>query len=93
MNSNLHIDGTLILRKVANEFLLVPINETALKLNGMISISESAALLWGVLEKGCRKSELIEILLNEYEIDRDTAETDVDRFLGQLSELHLLKEE
>lgn len=93
MNSNLHIDGTLILRKVANEFLLVPINETALKLNGMISISESAALLWNVLEKGCQKSDLIEILLNEYEIDYESAETDIDRFLGQLRELHLLKEE
>lgn len=92
MNSYLQTEGTLILREVAGEFILIPTGETALKMNGIISLSVSGALLWKLLEKGCQRSELTDAVLKEYETDRETAESDVAAFLNRLKELELLKE-
>ena len=41
-------------------------------------------MLWNLLVDGAEKSQLAEALLAEYEIDRETAEADVDRFVGVL---------
>ena len=82
----------VILRQVAGEYILVPVGELSLRLQGMISLSESGGLLWKRLEGGCTEQELTDALLAEYEVDRPQAERDVRAFLDMLREAGLLEE-
>ena len=57
-----------------------------------MSLNETGAYLWGLLEKGSDKQALIDNLISEYEVDLTTAEKDVDIFLGQLRDKDLIEE-
>ena len=80
----------VVLREIAGEYLLIPTGQTALKIHGMITLSESGLLLWKKLQKDCTVEELIETILSEYEVDRETARADVQAFLGQMNEVGIL---
>ena len=90
MSEKLKIKGELVLREVAGEYILIPLGETALQLTGMISLSESGVLLWKKLQTGCALDELSAALMEEYDVDPETAEADVNAFVEHLKELKLL---
>lgn len=84
------IKGELMLREIAGEHILIPVGATALRIKGMINLTESGVLLWKRLQTECSEEELVETVLEEYEIDRETAAADVKTFLDQLRGLDLL---
>lgn len=81
----------MILREIAGEAILIPVGKTALDMHGMISLSESGLMLWKKLQEERSMEELIGAVLEEYEVDRETASADVRAFLEKLKELNLLE--
>lgn len=84
------VTNDMILREIAGEHILIPIGETAIKVHGMISLSESGLLLWKELQKGCTEADLVDSILAEYEIDQTTAQQDVKAFLEKLNAIGIL---
>lgn len=81
----MEIKKKVILRAIADEYILVPVGDTVFEYNGIFIMTESARLLWDAINDGKEKEELPDVLLGEYEIDRATAEADSDEFLERLS--------
>ena len=79
------------LMKVGVQNLVVAVDERAEEFNGMIRLNPTGAFLWELLEKEAEKEELVAALLSEYEIDKEPAETDVDRFLSILTDNGILE--
>lgn len=86
----LRANQELILREIAGEHILIPVGQTALKVHGMITLSESGLLLWNRLQEDCTENDLVEALLAEYRVDRATAEADVREFLTQMDQVGIL---
>ena len=82
-----------MLRQVADEYLVIPVGEAALKVKGLIGLSESGSLLYRRLQDGCTEAELVTALLSEYDIDADTARADTREFLEQMRRMGILIEE
>lgn len=80
----------LVLREIAGDYALIPTGNTILKNNGLFSLTETAARLWELLPQAREESDLVDALLEEYDVDRPTAEADVAAFLAQLRELEIL---
>ncbi len=76
-------DGFMI-RKVGPQIMAVPIGQRTSEVHGLVALTESAELLWNILQKDATKEELVDALLAEYDVDRQTAEADVDKFLEGL---------
>lgn len=87
------ISNQFILRNVADEYLLIPVGEAALSLNGLIAMSESGALLFEKLKNGCTEEELVTALTSEYEVTEQVAKEDIKAFLAQMRELRILVED
>ena len=92
MKKNLKATSEVVLREIAGESLLIPVGQTALKIHGMITLSESGLLLWKRLQTECTEDELVEALLTEYQVDRETAAADVKAFIRQMQEVGILEE-
>ena len=75
------IDKPYILRQIAGEYVILPTGSTTLKFNGMITVNEQGAFLWEKLREEISRDQLVEAMLEEYEVDRSTAGADVDEFL------------
>lgn len=82
-------DG-FILRTVAGQHVVVPSGED-LDLNMMITLNETGKLLWGNLAKGAEQEELVAALLQEYNVEEQTAEAHVVRFVEKLRKNGFLK--
>ena len=79
-------------REIVGEYIMVPLGAAALKFSGMISTSETGAALAEALKEHVTRQELLQQLLEHYEIDEATAAADLDLFLDQLRKLDLLIE-
>ena len=86
------IDKEFILRKIAGDHVLIPTGKTALSFNGMITVNEQGAFLWQKLGSEISEEQLVDAMLAEYEIDRQTAQTDVAEFLDILRQCSVLTE-
>ena len=82
----------MVLREIAGEHLLIPTGQAALCLHGMINLSESGLILWNKLQSDCTEQELVNTLLAEYDVDRETAAADVHAFVAQMTKVGLLCE-
>ena len=78
------INGEFILREIAGDTILVPVGQTALKFNGIITLEPVGATIWKSLEAGLNFEEILTKILDTFEVERDRAETDLKEFLAQL---------
>lgn len=87
------INGTFVMREVAGEILLVPVEETALKLNGMITLNSVSAVIWKALEEQTDYDRILGRILERFNVSYETAKRDLDEFLAQMQEAGLLDAE
>lgn len=84
-------DG-LMLREVAGQWVVVPLGDNVIEINGIVTLSASAAILWKELEKGVDSPDsLADVLCAEYAIDRETALADSGEFVKELESKGLLE--
>lgn len=85
------IKSDFILRKVANSYVVVPVGRQTLDFNGVINLNETGAFLFGLLQEGADREDLIERLLEEYAVDRPRAEADIDKFIQSVKDADILE--
>ena len=76
-------DG-FVLRQVADTWVVMPLGQMSLDFNGMLTLNETGALLWQVLEKGGDVEALTNALTAEYDVSAENARRDVEVFLTKL---------
>ena len=54
-------------------------------------LDEVGTTIWNLLERGASSEEVVQGVLDEYEVERETAEADVSKFLGELEALDLVQ--
>ena len=90
-DGNMKIKDNFILREIAGEHILIPVGEAALRVHGMVTLSESALLLYEKLQSECTEEDLVDVLTAEYEVGREEALRDVGAFLGQMRQVGILE--
>lgn len=77
-------------REIMGEHVLVPIGKTSTEYNGLFPLTETAARIWELIPEAENEEYIVNKLLEEYEIDRETLETDVMEFLNKLREFRII---
>ncbi|MBP3938237.1 MAG: PqqD family protein [Clostridia bacterium] len=78
-------DG-FIIREIGNQIMAVPVGKQTSEIHGMIALSESGKLLWERLKTGASVEELAAVLLENYDVEKEVAEADADKFIKALAE-------
>ncbi len=81
-------DG-FVLRQVAGEYVAIP-SGSGVNLDRMITLNQTGAFLWGKMEEETTEQALVEALLEEYDVDSQTAQTCVSEFVKKLDSYELL---
>ncbi|SDI00637.1 PqqD family protein [Desulfosporosinus hippei] len=79
-------------REVAGQWVVVPLGERVVEFNGIMTLSESGALLLRTMENEVQEEELVQIVLNEYIVDEESARSDIREFVTSLKDNGLLIE-
>lgn len=84
------VDG-FVLKNIADTYVVVPLGTNTVSFRSIISLNESGAFLWAQLENEMTEEELLSAMLNEYDIDEETAKADIKDFIKKLNDAGLLK--
>ena len=79
-----------ILREIMGDVVLVPINQSTSQFNGLITVNELGKFIWENIESSNDEDELLQRILDEYEVDKDVAKADLDEFLGKLKAVDII---
>ena len=80
-----------ILRTVADKIVAIAIEQGGNDTDGVITLNETGAFLWKLLEQDTNVDEMTAALLNEYEADEETARADILAFCDRLDEVGILE--
>ena len=81
----MRINPDFTIQKVGGSYVAVPVGETSKSFHAMIRLNETGAFLWKQMDgKDCTEEELVQALLNEYEVERAIAERDVRALVAQM---------
>ncbi len=85
-------DG-FILREVGSGYVVVAIGKRASEFNGMISLNETAKVVFEMLVKGATREELYKGLMAEFiDLTEEKAKSDVDEFVDTLIKVNVIDE-
>lgn len=80
-----------ILRDIAGDTVLVPLTSPTDTFEGLITLNETGTFIWKQIENGKEEPQIVDALLEEYEIDADTAASHVAKLCGDLRKLGILE--
>lgn len=78
------VKNGFIIRKIGGQIMAVPSGKMTSEIHGMISLSESGELLWNALTVGAEIDTLADILVENYEVEREVALADAEKFVAAL---------
>lgn len=85
------VDKEFILREIAGDYIIIPTGKTVLNFNGLITVNEVGVSLWKMLQNEVTLDELVQGILNEYEVEEEVAREDIQEFLDSLEAGGILK--
>ena len=71
---------------------MIPTGMASQKLNGMIRLTETAAFIWKQVDTATDLEDIVEKILQEFEVDEETARRDVYGFLRELYVRDIVRE-
>lgn len=73
-----------LLQDVAGTLVIVPVGKAVSAFPGMITLNETGAYIWELLETEQTVETLTQALVARYEVDSDNARQDVEAFVNKL---------
>jgi hypothetical protein len=78
---------SIVFRKIADEFILVPIRQNVGDLESIYTLNETAARIWELIDGKIKVGEIKEKLIEEFEVTPEEVEKDIVEHLMQLEEI------
>lgn len=88
----LRITPGFLLREVDGCCIAVPGGEAAQRFNGLLTLNETAAEVFRILQNGTTRDGLIQTLSCSFAVSGETLAEDIDALLEQFRELDILQE-
>jgi hypothetical protein len=79
------ISKEVLAQELAGETVLLDLASES-----FFGLDEVSTRVWQLLQEGQGRAEVIETLLEEYEVEREVLEKDIDDLLGRLSDAGLI---
>jgi len=75
---------SIVSRKIAEEFILVPIRQNVGDLESVYTLNEVAARIWELIDGKIKVREIIDKIVEEFKVTPEEAEKDLLEHLQQL---------
>lgn len=85
------IKENFLLRKISDVYVVVPVGSAVVDFSGLVNLNESGALLFEKLQKGAEEQDLVEALLEEYDVSEEIACADVKKFIKKVKDADILE--
>lgn len=84
------IKDSFVLRNIAGINTVISIDASS-GFDGMITLNETGVFMWSILKNGTTLEYLIDAVIKEYNIDRETATKDTSEFIEKLKSINIFQ--
>lgn len=81
-----------VLQTLGEEYLVLPIERKAGEGMPLLSLNEMESVFWNLLKEETTSEQMIEKVLQEYDVEREILERDVQIFLEKMEHYQMLGE-
>ena len=82
-----------ILRNVVDEHILMPTGDMIGKFNGTVLLNDVSAFVWEKLQNPVSREDLLNAVLDEFEVEKAVAAADLDGLLATLKEYGVIEDD
>lgn len=75
-----------VTREVGNELVIVPLTGNVAKMNALFTLNETGKFIWESISEVQNMDQLAACMVDEFDIDMDTARNDIEIFLTRLEQ-------
>ena len=86
------ISDKFILKTIDDESMLVPVNHDYMSVQKIINLNESSLAIYEMVKEWLDEKQIINKMLETYDVSEDVLELDVTRILKQFIELGVINE-
>lgn len=86
----MQLKNNYVVREIMGETILVPVGDHLLEFNGLITLNELGVFILKAVPEVDNEEQIVDRILEEYDVDRETASADVAEFLDKLREICIL---
>jgi hypothetical protein len=86
----MQLKNNYVIREIMGETILVPVGDHLLEFNGLITLNELGVFILNAVPNAEDEDQIVDKILEEYDVDRDTAKADVIEFLNKLREISII---
>ena len=84
LNTILAHAPSIVTRKTGNEYVLVPVTNNIADMDSVYTLNEAGAYIWELIDGKRTAGAIIELLVQEYDIEYETALQDVFSFIENM---------
>ena len=84
---------SIVTRKTGNEYVLVPVANNIADMNSVYTLNETGTFIWELIDGEKNVEDLIEAMISEYNIERETAMADVLSFIDNMSKYLIISDQ
>ena len=84
------IKKELVKRTIDGDTILVPVGKTVYESNGLFILNGVGAFLWDILPEAESEEELLQAVLERYDVQPEQAARDIRTFLDKLMQMNIL---
>ena len=86
------IKSGFILRNIADQYVVMPVGDNISNFNGTIVLNSISAFVWEKLQNNISRDELLLEILNEFEVESEVAEKDLDCLIAKFKNFDVIEE-
>ena len=87
IESLFQLKSKFVTREVGNVLIVVPLSANVAQMNELFTLNETAKVIWENLNEGIDMPTLIQTIADTFDIDKYTAEKDIELFLRRLESM------
>ena len=81
-----------VIKEIAGQYVVVALGDASKVFSGIIKLNESGKLIWEMIADGKTREQIVDTLLDVYsDADKQTVESDVDKFISTLEGAHIIE--
>ena len=84
------VNQEFVLRRIAENYVLVPIVNTKDDFNGIITLNEIGAYIWNKIEENSDYDSILKAIVDEYDVEKNIAKADLDEFINNFKTLGII---
>lgn len=91
MNRVFQHTENLVVKEIGDEKVLIPLRSNVADMEQIYTLNETAAFIWEKMDGNSNLDEIIRNLVEEYDVDYETARADVEDFVNEMREFLIQK--